>query len=266
MSSRLLQKHIEVRLYLAVGNPGPDIQHPVNLQDVRKSLGELRTGLQAIQKELKEHFSDLALNDKYAKQMWAFSGKAKDQLADLVDDVNHADSTFTEVVKYYGEDDKNMSSSEFYGIFKTFVTSYKVGHNRVRMCRTHVNHPPDRNVVPTTSLSQRSALPQRSANKFKQTPRRTRRRLPMLNRRQRRTTPRSTPSSRSSGTATAWAAKGGAPARLPRPVRPRLRHSHSTPTCCSLPSRATRRSTSRATCSCASNLMASKRRHHPHQQ
>lgn len=95
------------------------------MQDVRKSLGELRVGLQNIQRELKDYFSDMGLNDKYAKQMWSFVGKAKDQLADLVDDVNHADSTFSEVIKYYGEDDKNMSSSEFYGIFKTFTTSYK---------------------------------------------------------------------------------------------------------------------------------------------
>jgi cytokinesis protein len=52
--------------------------------------------------------------------------KASGKLEDLVDDVQSADSSFTEVVKYYGEEDKNMSSSEFYGIFKTFVTSYKV--------------------------------------------------------------------------------------------------------------------------------------------
>ncbi len=66
------------------------------------------------------------MNDKYAKQMWSFVGKATGQLEDLVDDVNHADSTFSEVVKYYGEDEKNMNSAEFYGIFKTFVTSYRV--------------------------------------------------------------------------------------------------------------------------------------------
>ena len=99
---------------------------PVNLQEVRKSLGELREGLKAIRKELTENFADMELHDKYAKQMWQFVGRATSQLEDLVDDVNHADSTFAEVVKYYGEDDKNMNSAEFYGIFKTFVTSYKV--------------------------------------------------------------------------------------------------------------------------------------------
>lgn len=47
-------------------------------------------------------------------------------MEDITDVVNLAENTFTEVVKYFGEDDRNMSSTEFYGIFKTFVTSYKV--------------------------------------------------------------------------------------------------------------------------------------------
>jgi len=64
-------------------------------------------------------------NDKYGKQMWAFVSKSNVQMEDLIHDVNNADSTFTDVLNYYGEEDKNMSSSEFFAIFKTFVTSYK---------------------------------------------------------------------------------------------------------------------------------------------
>lgn len=101
----------------------------VNLQEVRKGLSELRDGLTRIRNELKEHFSDMEQNERYGRQMWEFTGKASRQLEDLVDEVNSADTTFTEVVKYYGEEDKNMSSAEFYGIFKTFVTSYKVLSN-----------------------------------------------------------------------------------------------------------------------------------------
>lgn len=98
----------------------------MNLLDVRKTLTELREGLKRIRHELSEHFSDPEQADRYGKQMWNFIGKATAQLEDLVDDVNLADSTFNEVCKYYGEDEKNMTSSEFYGIFKTFVTSYRV--------------------------------------------------------------------------------------------------------------------------------------------
>jgi Formin Homology 2 Domain len=98
----------------------------VNLQDVRKGLTELRDGLKAIRQELNEYFSDVEQNDRYSKQMWGFLGKATRQMEDLNDDVNAADTLFTEVVKYFGEDDKNMSSTEFYGVFKTFITSYRV--------------------------------------------------------------------------------------------------------------------------------------------
>lgn len=94
--------------------------------EVRKSLAELRDGLKRIRQELTDFFSDVEQTDRYGKQMWTFVGRATSQLEDIVDDVNHADSVFDEVVKYYGEDERNMSSSEFYGIFKTFVTSYKV--------------------------------------------------------------------------------------------------------------------------------------------
>jgi cytokinesis protein len=101
----------------------------VNLQDIHKDIGDLRTGLKRIRQELADHFTDMDQADKYGRQMWTFVGKANSQLEDLTDDVNLADSTFTEVTKYFGEEDKNMSSSEFYGIFKTFVTSYKVSEH-----------------------------------------------------------------------------------------------------------------------------------------
>lgn len=75
--------------------------------------------------------------------MWAFVSKANVQMEDLIHDVNNADSLFTDVLSYYGEEDKNISSSEFYGIFKTFITSYKVS----------TDHPP----TICDSLSSRNA-------------------------------------------------------------------------------------------------------------
>lgn len=98
----------------------------VNLLDVRKGLSELREGLKTIRKELHEFHGEPETNDRYSRQMWDFLRKGSAQLEDLEDIVNLADNTFTEVVKYFGEDDRNMSSTEFYGIFKTFLTSYRV--------------------------------------------------------------------------------------------------------------------------------------------
>jgi cytokinesis protein len=112
--------------------------YSVNLQDLRKGLADLREGLRRIRQELGEHFSDINENNKYGKQMWAFVSKANLQMEDLIHDVNNADSMFTDVLDYYGEEDKNISSSEFYAIFKTFVTSYKVSlfciHPNILQC------------------------------------------------------------------------------------------------------------------------------------
>lgn len=98
----------------------------MNLLEVRKSYAELRDGLRKIKKELDEHFSDADLGSPFVSQMWSFVGKAGNNLEDLQDDLTVADTKFTQAVSYYGEEDRGMTSSEFYGIFKTFVTSYKV--------------------------------------------------------------------------------------------------------------------------------------------
>ena len=97
----------------------------------------MRQGLKKIKQELKEHFASPEQADRYAAQMFNFVQRASDKLEDLVDDVNQADSIFADVVRYYGEDEKSMSSSEFYGIFKTFVTSYKVGFCLIPLREDH---------------------------------------------------------------------------------------------------------------------------------
>lgn len=96
------------------------------MQDIRKDVGELRDGLKSIRKELAEHFSDVEQSDRYGRQMWGFLSKATAQMEDLADDVRQAETTFSDVIRYYGEDEKSMNSAEFFGIFKTFLTSYKV--------------------------------------------------------------------------------------------------------------------------------------------
>ena len=98
----------------------------VNLQDIRKGMTGLREGLGRIKQEVADHLTDADEDDNYGKQMLAFYQRANRQLEDLEDDVKNAESTFVDAINYYGEDDKNLTSSEFYGIFKTFVTSYKV--------------------------------------------------------------------------------------------------------------------------------------------
>ena len=98
----------------------------VNLQDLRKGLSELRDGLKRIKDELGERITEIKPDDRYYSQMLEFVAKANSRVEDLVDNVNLAEATFSKVVRYYGEEDRNISTSEFYAIFKTFVSSYKV--------------------------------------------------------------------------------------------------------------------------------------------
>ena len=78
-----------------------NLRHLVNLQDLRKGLSELRDGLNRIRQELGEHFADMDQNDKYGWQMWNFVSKANLQVEDLIDDVNLADTTFTDDTDRY---------------------------------------------------------------------------------------------------------------------------------------------------------------------
>ena len=105
-----------------------------NLQEIRKDLGNLREGLKKIRQELTDHFANVEPTNQYGTKMWTFLRKATTSLEDLVDEVDAAESTFSEVAQFYGEDEKNTTSSEFYGIFKTFITSYKVS---IGACEAH---------------------------------------------------------------------------------------------------------------------------------
>lgn len=106
----------------------PAEAYRVNLQELRKGLGELRTGLKTIRNELEQYFNTVEAKEAdnaYGKRMWRFHAEATERLAELGDDVTLADTKFSDVLKHYGEDEKNMQSSDFFGIYKTFVTSYK---------------------------------------------------------------------------------------------------------------------------------------------
>lgn len=136
--------------------------HTVNLQEVRKGLSELREGYKRLRQELDEHHADVG--DRFSKQMWNFAGHAGRQLEDLTDDVNAADTSYTEVAQFYGEDEKGMTSSEFYGVFKTFVTSYRVRPSHNGIVRTLTRH--HRNVKPTTAPWRKNGLRKSNASKL----------------------------------------------------------------------------------------------------
>lgn len=123
-----------------------------SLQEVRKDLANLREGLKKIRQELTDNFANVEPSNQYGTKMWAFLKKATALLEELVDDINAAESTFSEVAQFYGEDEKNMTSTEFYGIFKTFIAYYRVSMATCEVTDNHSNRYLHRNARWTTKL------------------------------------------------------------------------------------------------------------------
>jgi len=97
---------------------------------------DLHTGLEKIRRDLESRFLDI--NDGYSKRMFPFSANAEGRVEALRDQVQAGIRVFNEVKMYYGEGDEKYNATtnplvlgrpgslEFFGVFKTFLTSYDV--------------------------------------------------------------------------------------------------------------------------------------------
>lgn len=68
----------------------------------------------------------------YTRQMNAFVSSAAERVRNVRDGIIAADMKLKEVQTFYGEGDgagvgRGMQSQDFFGIFRTFTSSYKVG-------------------------------------------------------------------------------------------------------------------------------------------
>ena len=96
------------------------------LQPVGKARAELSEKLAAIDKEIKDHLADEPIpGDRYAQRMIRFLADARDRIDALNDRRIMTESTYNETLRYFNED-PTTPSNVFFGIFKTFLTSYKV--------------------------------------------------------------------------------------------------------------------------------------------
>lgn len=111
----------------------------VSVEELSSGSRELRNGIQKIRRDLENRFLDP--EDGYAKRMFPFSNDAEGRVEALLDQVKAGIRAFNEVKTYFGEGDSNYnaasnplalgrpSSLEFFGIFKTFLTSYDVSRS-----------------------------------------------------------------------------------------------------------------------------------------
>jgi cytokinesis protein len=82
-----------------------------------------------IRRSLKDNFE--AHTDGYTRKMFRFAASAEEDLKELRDGIIQAEQALREVQTYYGEGEemgRPLPSQEFFGIFRTFTSSYKVCH------------------------------------------------------------------------------------------------------------------------------------------
>lgn len=108
----------------------------MSYEDISLGTRELQTGLTKIKRDLDDRFVDTT--DGYVRRMYPFATDSEERILALKDRVITAGRAFNEVKTYYGEGDDRFdptsgvevfgrpTSLEFFGIFKTFVTSWDV--------------------------------------------------------------------------------------------------------------------------------------------
>lgn len=105
---------------------------PVTIQDLIKDYNELRVGLQKLTHELDRHYTEdndqeeIAANDRFVEVMTSFRDYAIEKFDQLEVRYTSMDVAYKDVVTYFGENPRDMKPDEFFGIFKTFTSSWEV--------------------------------------------------------------------------------------------------------------------------------------------
>lgn len=83
-----------------------------------------------IRKSLQANFQNA--NDGYTRKMFRFAAVAEEELQEVRDGIVQADRVLREVQTLYGEGEemgRPLQSQDFFGIFRTFTSSWKVSRS-----------------------------------------------------------------------------------------------------------------------------------------
>ncbi|CAG8616739.1 494_t:CDS:10 [Acaulospora morrowiae] len=99
----------------------------VSQQDMMNEYRMMGTKLNDLAVELQMHYTDVELeeNDKFPEIMKEFVVKSQEKFEQLRVKYTSMEVAYKDVLSYFGEDVKNTKPDEFFGIFKTFITSFE---------------------------------------------------------------------------------------------------------------------------------------------
>ncbi|KAL4837944.1 hypothetical protein H8958_015971 [Nasalis larvatus] len=121
----ILEKHFPDIL-----NMPSELQHlpeaaKVNLAELEKEVGNLRSGLRAVEVELEYQRRQVREpNDKFVPVMSDFITVSSFSFSELEDQLNEARDKFAKALMHFGEHDSKMQPDEFFGIFDTFLQAF----------------------------------------------------------------------------------------------------------------------------------------------
>eukprot|EP00064_Thunnus_orientalis_P005942 superscaffoldBa00000599_g5956 len=97
----------------------------VNMTELEKDIGNLRSGLKSVESELEyQKKRPQELGDKFVSVVSQFITVASFSFSDVEDSLTEAKELFLRAVKLFGEDASKMQPDEFFGIFDQFLQSF----------------------------------------------------------------------------------------------------------------------------------------------
>ncbi|CAN9507366.1 unnamed protein product [Ophioblennius macclurei] len=97
----------------------------VNMTELEKDIGNLRSGLKSVESELDHQKKrPQELGDKFVSVVSQFITVASFSFSDVEDSLAEAKELFLRAVKHFGEDAGRMQPDEFFGIFDQFLQSF----------------------------------------------------------------------------------------------------------------------------------------------
>ena len=101
----------------------------MTIQDLIKDYNELRVGLQKLMHEIERYEKDEEepiAHDRLLEVMNNFRDSAIEKFDQLEVRYTFMDVAYKDVVTYFGENPRDMKPDEFFGVFKTFTSSWEV--------------------------------------------------------------------------------------------------------------------------------------------
>uniref|UniRef100_A0A8C6KUV1 Dishevelled associated activator of morphogenesis 1b n=1 Tax=Nothobranchius furzeri TaxID=105023 RepID=A0A8C6KUV1_NOTFU len=97
----------------------------VNMTELEKDIGNLRSGLKSVESELEyQKKRPQEVGDKFVSVVSQFITVASFSFSDVEDSLTEAKELFLRAVKHFGEDASKMQPDEFFGIFDQFLQAF----------------------------------------------------------------------------------------------------------------------------------------------